>query len=105
MSNRKQGTVKWFNTEKGYGFILSPEGEDVFVHYRAILVDGFKNLREGQEVSYLQVKSEKGWQAAEVELLDALDSEDALDAEDEYVEEGIPDDEYEEDEGDNIGNR
>ncbi len=99
MSNRKQGTVKWFNTEKGYGFILSPEGEDVFVHYRAILVDGFKNLREGQEVSYLQVKSEKGWQAAEVELLDAPDVED------DYIEEGIPDDEYEEDEGDNIGNR
>lgn len=68
MSVRKHGTVKWFNTEKGYGFILSPEGEDVFVHYRAILVEGFKNLREGQEVNYLQVKSEKGWQAAEVEL-------------------------------------
>ena len=99
MSNRKQGTVKWFNTEKGYGFILSPEGEDVFVHYRAILVDGFKNLREGQEVSYLQVKCEKGWQAAEVELMDAPEVED------EYIEEGIPDDEYEEDEGDNIGNR
>ena len=99
MSNRKQGTVKWFNTEKGYGFILSPEGEDVFVHYRAILVEGFKNLREGQNVSYLQVKSEKGWQAAEVELLDAGDDDR------EYVEEGLPDDDYEEDEGDNIGNR
>ena len=63
------GTVKWFNTEKGYGFLLSPEGEDVFVHYRAILVDGFKNLNEGQQVSYTQVRSDKGWQAAEVELL------------------------------------
>ncbi len=69
MSERKQGAVKWFNTEKGYGFILSPEGEDVFVHYRSIQVEGFKNLREGQEVSFLQIKSEKGWQAAEVELL------------------------------------
>lgn len=68
MSDRKQGTVKWFNTEKGYGFILSPEGEDVFVHYRSIQVEGFKNLREGQVVSYLQIKSEKGWQAAEVEI-------------------------------------
>ena len=66
MSGRKQGKVKWFNTEKGYGFILSPEGEDVFVHYRAIMFDGFKKLREGEIVSYLQVKSEKGWQAAEV---------------------------------------
>jgi len=67
LSERKQGKVKWFNTEKGYGFILSPEGEDVFVHYRAIMFDGFKKLREGETVSYLQVKSDKGWQAAEVE--------------------------------------
>lgn len=67
MSGRRQGKVKWFNTEKGYGFILSPEGEDVFVHYRAIMFDGFKKLREGETVSYLQVKSDKGWQAAEVE--------------------------------------
>ena len=68
MSERKQGTVKWFNTEKGYGFILNPEGEDVFVHYRAIQIEGFKNLREGQQVTFLQIKSEKGWQAAEVEV-------------------------------------
>lgn len=70
MSERKHGTVKWFNTEKGYGFILNPEGEDVFVHYRSIQIEGFKNLREGQEVSFLQIKSEKGWQAAEVEVDD-----------------------------------
>lgn len=69
MSERKQGKVKWFNTEKGYGFILSPEGEDVFVHYRAIMFEGFKKLREGEIVSYLQVRSEKGWQAAEVEAI------------------------------------
>ena len=68
VSERKQGSVKWFNTEKGYGFILNPEGEDVFVHYRSIQVEGFKNLREGQLVSFLQIKSEKGWQAAEVEV-------------------------------------
>jgi len=71
VSERKQGTVKWFNTEKGYGFILNPDGEDVFVHYRSIQVEGFKNLREGQVVSFLQIKSEKGWQAAEVEVPDA----------------------------------
>ena len=68
MSNRKNGTVKWFDTARGYGFI-KPVGEpdvDVFVHYRTIQVDGFKNLKEGQQVTYLQVKSEKGWQAAEV---------------------------------------
>ena len=70
VSDRKQGTVKWFNTEKGYGFILNPEGEDVFVHYRSIQVEGFKNLREGQDVTFLQIKSEKGWQAAEVQIVD-----------------------------------
>ena len=87
MSARKQGTVKWFNTEKGYGFILSPEGEDVFVHYRAILLDGFKNLREGQVVTYLQVKSEKGWQAAEVEPVDVVDTndEDSIDDDEQYL--------------------
>jgi len=67
MRSKTQGSVKWFNTERGYGFILSPEGEDVFVHYRSIIGEGFKNLQEGQLVSYLQVKSEKGWAAAEVE--------------------------------------
>jgi CspA family cold shock protein len=69
VNGRRQGKVKWFNTEKGYGFILSPEGEDVFVHYRAIMFDGFKKLREGETVTYLQVKSDKGWQAAEVESI------------------------------------
>ena len=66
MSDRSTGTVKWFNTEKGYGFILNESGEDVFVHYRAIQSEGFKNLTEGQQVEFLQTKSEKGWQAAEV---------------------------------------
>ena len=74
--SKSTGTVKWFNTEKGYGFLLNEAGEDVFVHYRAILIDGFKNLREGQEVTFLQVKSEKGWQAAEVEPVDMLEYED-----------------------------
>ena len=72
MSTPITGTVKWFNTEKGYGFILSPECEDVFVHYRAIMVEGFKNLHEGQQVEYLQVQSEKGWQAAEVDRLSEM---------------------------------
>ena len=70
MSNKSQGTVKWFNTEKGYGFIVNEDGEDVMVHYRAIQAEGFKNLSEGQVVSFIQTKSEKGWQAAEVELLE-----------------------------------
>lgn len=74
--SRSVGTVKWFNTERGYGFINSPEGEDVFVHYRSIVGEGFKNLLEGQSVSYLQVRSEKGWAAVEVEVLgNAQDAE------------------------------
>lgn len=67
MSERRRGSVKWFNTEKGFGFIIDDDepGEDVFVHYRSIQIDGFKNLQEGQRVSYLRVKGQKGWQAAE----------------------------------------
>jgi len=68
------GVVKWFNTKKGYGFIIGPNGEDVFVHYRSILVEGFKDLKEGQEVSYLQIKAEKGWQAAEVQVVEQLET-------------------------------
>ena len=60
------GTVKWFDNAKGYGFIINDDGEDVFVHYRSIEGDGYKTLAEGQQVEYLQTKSEKGWQAAEV---------------------------------------
>ncbi len=61
------GKVKWFDNAKGYGFILNAESEDVFVHYRAIMGDGYKSLNEGEEVEFLQTRSEKGWQAAEVE--------------------------------------
>ena len=66
-SNRISAKVKWFNNAKGYGFIDGPDG-DVFVHYRSIDPgqDGFKTLAEGQSVEFVQIKSEKGWQAAEV---------------------------------------
>ncbi|WP_299299065.1 cold-shock protein [uncultured Fretibacterium sp.] len=64
-----QGTVKWFNESKGYGFITADEGKDVFVHYSAILGDGFKTLAEGQKVSFEIVNGEKGPQAANVEKL------------------------------------
>lgn len=72
MSNREvqYGTVGKFFTAKGYGFIVNEQGEDVFCHYRSIMGEGFKNLYTGQQVSFIQVRSEKGWQAAEVEVVD-----------------------------------
>jgi len=63
------GKVKWFDTAKGYGFILNSDEEDVFVHYRSIMGEGYKSLTEGEEVEFLQTRSDKGWQAAEVERL------------------------------------
>ncbi|MFC7440006.1 cold-shock protein CspD [Laceyella putida] len=61
-----QGKVKWFNAEKGYGFIEREGGEDVFVHYTAIQMDGFKSLEEGQEVEFEIVEGSRGPQAANV---------------------------------------
>jgi CspA family cold shock protein len=69
MSDRIQGTVKWFNSGKGYGFIAREGGEDVFVHYSAITGDGFRNLEEGQRVEFEVVQGPKGLQAASVTLL------------------------------------
>jgi CspA family cold shock protein len=65
----EQGTVKWFNDAKGFGFISRQNGEDVFVHYSAINSDGFKSLQEGQAVQFNVVKGPKGWQAADVQPL------------------------------------
>ena len=66
MSTKEIGTVKWFSNEKGFGFAVNEAGEDVFIHYRSIQTEGFKTLKEGQKVEFTQVKSERGWQAAEV---------------------------------------
>jgi len=66
---QEQGTVKWFNTEKGYGFIERDNGQDVFVHYSAILGDGFKNLEEGQRVTFEVTQGQKGPQAANVSVI------------------------------------
>jgi len=60
------GTVKWFNPDKGFGFITQSGGEDVFVHFKAIVGDGFKSLDEGQKVEFEIVKGPKGLQAANV---------------------------------------
>ncbi len=63
------GTVKWFSTEKGYGFISVEGGKDVFVHYSAIQSDGFRSLEEGQQVQFEIVEGRKGSQAANVSIL------------------------------------
>ena len=65
----EQGTVKWFNDAKGYGFISRQNGEDVFVHFSAIQAGGFKSLQEGQAVQFDVTKGPKGWQAENVQPL------------------------------------
>lgn len=69
MSERQTGTVKWFNDAKGFGFITPESGEDVFVHFRAIQGNGFRSLQEGQKVSFVVVRGQKGLQADEVQAL------------------------------------
>ncbi|MEJ5240222.1 MAG: cold-shock protein [Anaerolineales bacterium] len=69
MSTRIVGTVKWFNAEKGYGFIARDNGPDVFVHYSAIQSDGFRKLEEGQRVEFSVEQGAKGPQAARVVVL------------------------------------
>ncbi len=63
------GTVKWFNDQKGYGFIAQEDGPDVFVHFSAIQMQGFKTLHEGQRVEFEIVEGRKGPQAANVKAL------------------------------------
>jgi cold shock protein len=66
MSERIIGTVKWFNAAKGYGFIGHESGEDVFVHFSAIQVDGYRRLEKGQQVEFSVEEGSKGLQAANV---------------------------------------
>ncbi len=66
MAERVTGTVKWFNATKGFGFIQQDEGVDVFVHYSAIVGDGYKSLEEGQRVEFVVVQGQKGPQAQDV---------------------------------------
>ena len=61
-----KGTVKWFNAEKGFGFITTDEGNDVFAHYSQIQIDGFKTLEEGQSVEFEVVEGGKGLQAENI---------------------------------------
>jgi len=68
---KERGTVKWFNASKGYGFLGRPNQPDVFCHFSAIEMDGYKQLKEGDPVEFEVVKGEKGPQAASVKLVQA----------------------------------
>lgn len=69
MSDEQTGTVKWFNDSKGYGFIQQENGEDIFVHFRSIVGDGHKSLKEGQKVKFTVGQGKKGPQAENVSPL------------------------------------
>jgi CspA family cold shock protein len=69
MAARKRGTVKWFNAEKGYGFITPESGEDVFVHYSEIQSTGYRSLNDGDKVEFDVAKSEKGFHASKVVVI------------------------------------
>jgi CspA family cold shock protein len=69
MSQLISGSVKWFNEEKGYGFIAQDSGPDVFVHFRAITGDGFRTLTEGQKVQFDVTQGQKGPQAENVSVI------------------------------------
>ena len=71
MSERINGTVKWFNGTKGYGFLARESGADVFVHFSAIQGEGFKNLQEGQKVEFTVEQGPKGLQASNVVVVNS----------------------------------
>lgn len=66
------GSVKWFDAKKGYGFIIGPEGQDVFVHYSSIEGEGFRSLRQDEQVEYELLETPKGAQAGRVHQLQAV---------------------------------
>ncbi len=69
-----KGQVKWFDPKKGYGFIIGPEGQDVFIHYSQIVADGFRALKDGEWVDYELIQGDKGWQARDVQPTGQVDS-------------------------------
>ncbi|MCF8240121.1 MAG: cold-shock protein [Melioribacteraceae bacterium] len=69
MAERKEGSVKWFNSTKGFGFIQQESGDDVFVHFKSIVGDGYKTLEENDKVEYTVTQGAKGLQASEVRLI------------------------------------
>ncbi len=69
MAERTKGTVKWFNNSKGYGFISQENGEDVFVHFKSIVGEGYRTLKENEKVEFVVTNGEKGPQASEVQVI------------------------------------
>lgn len=69
MTTREQGIVKWFNDTKGFGFIQRATGEDVFVHFRSIIAEGHRSLKDGQKVEFSVGQGQKGLQAEEVKVI------------------------------------
>jgi cold shock protein len=69
MANRTQGTVKWFNADKGFGFISQENGDDLFVHYSEIQTEGYRSLDEGAKVEFEITKGQKGFQASAVKVV------------------------------------
>jgi len=70
MSVREKGSVKWFNNDKGFGFIAREKGDDLFVHFKSIKSDGYRTLTEGQSVEFTVTQGQKGLQAEEVTIVD-----------------------------------
>jgi len=69
MSEQTTGTVKWFNSSKGYGFISRENGDDVFVHFQSIIGDGYKSLNENDKVEFVVTEGQKGPQATDVKVI------------------------------------
>lgn len=69
MAEQTTGTVKWFNSSKGYGFISQENGEDVFVHFQSIVSDGYKTLNENDKVEFVVTQGAKGLQATDVKVI------------------------------------
>jgi len=67
-----EGVVKWFDPRKGFGFIVGPDGQDIFTHYSVINGDGFRVLKDGSSVAYSAVNTDKGWKATAVRRIDLV---------------------------------
>lgn len=69
----REGVVKWFDPRKGFGFIVGPQGQDIFVHYTQIEGEGFRVLKDGSQVIYDAVQGERGWHATKVRRVESLE--------------------------------